>query len=77
MKAADISDVEVLRLIAPAQGIGISRWDLQEMLPQYPWKVVLAKLYALRRREFITGCACGCRGDFLLAPKGAEFLGRM
>lgn len=37
-----------------------TRWDYDEL----PLKVVLAKAKALIRRHLVTGCACGCRGDF-------------
>ena len=33
----------------------------------YPENVVRAKARRLIRRGLITGCACGCRGDFLRA----------
>lgn len=35
--------------------------------PQMPPKLVLAKARKLIRRGLVTGCACGCRGDFLRA----------
>jgi hypothetical protein len=33
-------------------------------VPGVPEKVVLAKAKRLMRRGLISGCACGCRGDF-------------
>jgi hypothetical protein len=47
-------------------------YDLQDALPAYPPKVLLAKLAALVRRGVLDGCACGCRGDFqeVARPKG-------
>jgi hypothetical protein len=41
-------------------------WDLEERLPQYPRKVIMAKCRSLIRRGLLTGCTCGCRGDFEL-----------
>jgi hypothetical protein len=57
-----------------------TRWDLAQVLggtpenigtaqgteevPGVPHKVVLAKAARLIKRGLISGCACGCRGDF-------------
>jgi hypothetical protein len=39
-------------------------------LPSIPWKLVLSKAASLIRRGLISGCACGCRGEFRLTWKG-------
>ncbi len=39
-----------------------------------PDGALLAKLDALIRRGLLTGCACGCRGDFGLTEKGRLLL---
>lgn len=43
------------------------RWtfvgDIEDALG-LPAKIVRAKAAALIRRKIITGCVCGCRGDF-------------
>src|SRR5690349_3703343 len=49
----------------PATGHWANRWDIAKAL-KLPDKIVLAKLRKLIRRGLITGCACGCRGDFEL-----------
>lgn len=41
-----------------------------------PWKVLQAKLKALRRRGLIDGCACGCRGDWELTTEGVAYAKR-
>ncbi len=67
MKAADISDAIMIAKIqenAKTRGATACLWELQDMLPEYPPKVVQAKCKALVRRKVISGCACGCRGDF-------------
>lgn len=71
MKAADITDEVLLAEIdkADPNGIGRSRWDIARAMPQFPEKVVLAKLRSMKKRGIITGCACGCRGDFLRDAK--------
>jgi hypothetical protein len=50
-------------------------WDVTKELG-LPEKVVLAKMKALKRRGLITGCPCGCRGDFELTKAGDGFLAR-
>ena len=75
MKAADIADIVFLRLVRLKRyGMGASRWDVGEELQQFPEKVVLAKARGLIRRGLISGCACGCRGDFELTDRGRELL---
>jgi hypothetical protein len=65
-----------------------SRWDLATVLaghpefvgtgyatqdwPGVPPKLLLAKAKRLDRRGLISGCACGCRGDFEITAKGRE-----
>lgn len=39
-------------------------WDAVKALPQYPKKVVLAKLRQMVEKGRLRGCPCGCRGDF-------------
>jgi hypothetical protein len=39
-----------------------------------PRCVLSAKLYRLVKNGYITGCACGCRGDFTITPNGIHRL---
>jgi hypothetical protein len=39
-------------------------------LPSISWKLVLSKAASMIRRGLISGCACGCRGQFRLTWKG-------
>jgi hypothetical protein len=39
---------------------------------QIPEKIVRAKAKRLVRRGLIDGCACGCRGDFLIKADGGR-----
>src|SRR5678815_4892395 len=48
----------------PAQGHWANLYDITKALGNPPEKVVLAKLRRLINRGLITGCGCGCRGDF-------------
>jgi DNA-binding Lrp family transcriptional regulator len=72
MKASDISDaafVEAVSESARARGHrDATRWDVAERLG-FPEKVVLAKGRRLIKRGLITGCACGCRGDWEVVPR--------
>jgi hypothetical protein len=38
--------------------------DIADALPDFPQKVILAKLRKMVRRGIVDGCTCGCRGDF-------------
>lgn len=40
--------------------------------PTVPYKVVLAKARKLIRRGLLTGCACGCRGEFEVVDSASE-----
>jgi len=69
VQAKHITDERCLRAVRAARGRhGVadwsSLWDIQEEMTEYPAKVVQAKLASLLKRKILTGCACGCRGDF-------------
>jgi hypothetical protein len=75
-KASDVPDGLFLACVGYAQRenrkkYGMSdlpwatRWDVFERLP-VPEKVLLAKAKRLIHRGLMTGCACGCRGEFEL-----------
>lgn len=67
MKAADIPDDALPAVVAAIQR-DRGRWaflsELQAALPDVPPKVVQAKARRLVDRGVLSGCACGCRGDF-------------
>lgn len=67
MKAADIEDAAVLDAIRKhMRPIGASRWDVYPEFA-FPEKIVRAKVDKMIRRGILTGCCCGCRGDFTIA----------
>lgn len=67
MKCSDLPDNAVLDVIAHSQRpLGATIGEVFEALPDYPQKVVRAKLSKLIRRGIISGCVCGCRGDFMV-----------
>lgn len=90
-KAADIADEDFLLAIEyeinnarnPAQGTWATwgyegaDFGLQLRFSEFPRKVLLAKARRLIKRGLLTGCACGCRGDFELTLKGKELLEEM
>jgi tRNA nucleotidyltransferase (CCA-adding enzyme) len=49
--------------------------SVQHAMPAgVPYKVAQAKMASLIRRGLVSGCTCGCRGDFELTEKGTSFL---
>lgn len=42
--------------------------------PRCPHKVMVAKLKSLLKRGLIDGCACGCRGDWVITADGIAYL---
>ena len=62
---AQLSDEEFFRALQAtrkAWGVSMS-WDVAEYL-NLPWKLVLSKARKMISKGQITGCACGCRGDW-------------
>lgn len=39
-----------------------------------PRKRILARMHRLVERGLVSGCACGCRGDFEITDKGNAYL---
>jgi hypothetical protein len=67
MKTSDISDeafLEAVESVNITQGRWCFIWDLEELFPGVPMKVLLSKARKLIRRHQMSGCYCGCRGDF-------------
>jgi len=76
----DIPDVPVLEFLLRHKGVwcnwyfGDSR-DVHAAMPAgTPEKLVLGKMRMLIRRGLVTGCNCGCRGDFEITSKGEALL---
>lgn len=42
--------------------------------PEFPPKVIQAKLKNLLDKAYVDGCACGCRGSFSLTHHGVDLL---
>lgn len=86
MKCKDIPELPILELLMRHRG----EWcfifspevcgdkSVRAAMPdRVPEKLALAKMSSLIRRGLVTGCDCGCRGDFEITQKGAEYLAKM
>ena len=79
MQAKDIPErpvLEFLKVNWPCNWYGneFERSVTRAMPDGTPLKVALAKMRSLEKRGLITGCCCGCRGDFKLSVKGHRLL---
>ncbi len=79
MQCKDIPDRPILEFLL--QRPGWCNWyfrddrDVTAAMPAgTPAKLVLGKMRVLMRRGLVTGCPCGCRGDFEITEKGEQFL---
>ncbi len=73
-QAKDIPDDVVLSMLDGTEEWSpwLFMWDLEEVFPDLPRKVILAKMRQLMRRGLVGGCRCGCRGDFYLIRRQAR-----
>ena len=46
----------------------------QAMPSNTPEKIIIQKMAKLIKRGFVSGCGCGCRGDYEITKKGIEWL---
>lgn len=88
MQTKDVPDIPVLRFLDSLKS-DVGTWfendrELFEnsvqhgMPPGRPPKIALSKMASLIKRGLVAGCACGCRGDFVLTDKGrAELTGQV
>jgi hypothetical protein len=81
MQCKDIDDLPILKFLDSLHGRWANWFDAKfcnsvrnAMPPETPDKLVLAKMKTLIRRGLVSGCDCGCRGDFVLTEMGAAFL---
>lgn len=73
MQTKDITDLVMLAALEAVRGInGAPKWSalsgVQRHLSEIPPKLVLSKLRSMIKRRVISGCGCGCRGDFEILP---------
>lgn len=89
MKASDIPDELILNYLSQHQGRWTMLFGTEfstlvkgtliknTIVPENtPHKVMLAKMRALCKRQLITGCDCGCRGDFEITDRGLALINK-
>jgi hypothetical protein len=78
MQCKDIPDVPLVRFIAEKQrekNLWVNTWDFDETpYANLPDNLLRAKMGQLIKRGLITGCNCGCRGDYEITIKGLLFI---
>ncbi len=78
VQAKDCPERPILELLASKSGwwfmfrpeISADRSVFHAFPADTPYKVALAKMSSLIRRGYVSGCDCGCRGDFELTAAG-------
>lgn len=84
MKTRDIPTKPILELLA-GESDGWFQMDSNgffpavsdAMPPGTPRKLRLSKMRNLLNRRLVTGCACGCRGDFMITKAGLSYLRKL
>lgn len=83
MQCKDIPDMPILDLLAKnpetcyTWGEPYSMISVRDAMPPgTPEKLQVAKMAMLIRRGLVGGCACGCRGDFVITAKGLAERGK-
>jgi|GEM_PF-1946813 len=78
MQCKDIEDGPLLAFIAGIEaekGSWVLIWDFDGTpYGELPYNLLRAKMAKLIKRCLITGCTCGCRGDFQITKKGRAYL---
>lgn len=80
MQCKDIPDLPILKMLSENRvwhtwGYPSSMPSVQDAMPEgTDDKLQVAKMVMLIRRGLVSGCGCGCRGDFEITEKGLEFL---
>lgn len=80
MQRKDIADEPILRFLARRNGGWATSFsgfgeDVGLAMPaDVPQKLKLAKMRSLIKRGLVTGCACGCRGDFGITDAGLAII---
>jgi len=80
MQCKDIPTLPILKFVNSHGGIGCSWFfgderDVRNAMPDgIDKKLVHAKMRKLISKGFISGCNCGCRGDFEITKRGVEII---
>jgi hypothetical protein len=77
MQCKDIPDAPLVRFVAEKQastGHWVCVWDLEPPYSDLPGNLFRAKMGKLINKGYLTGCNCGCRGDYEVTPKGLAYI---
>lgn len=80
MQCKDLNTLVTLALLAknPDKWHSYSHDHSRSVLPAFPdgisTKLLLAKMHQLIDQGLITGCACGCAGNFTITTEGCRKL---
>ena len=81
MQCKDVPTIPILQFLKKHKGMWCSLfnggplpWIFDAMPKNIPWNLKLAKMNKLIRKGHVSGCACGCRGDFEITEKGEQKL---
>lgn len=78
MQTKDIDKLPVLRLLKQNRGkwtfFGYETGINTAMPKGTPLKLQLSVMRTLIKQDLVSGCACGCRGDFEITDKGLAYL---
>lgn len=84
MQCKDIPDKPILHFLAQCEGTWVT-WGAGYSMPTVrcamplgtPEKLQLAKMKQLIKRGWVSGCVCGCRGDFEITEAGWRALANL
>jgi len=77
MQCKDIADAPLVRFIADKQselGAWVCVWDFEPPYSDLPSNLFRAKMGGLIDKGYLTGCNCGCRGDYEITKQGRAFI---
>ena len=82
MQCKDIPTIPILehlQSLSPhwAFNFGEQGDDIRHSFPSglaTPPNLVLAKMAKLIKQGLVSGCTCGCRGDYSITPKGSHLI---
>ena len=75
VQCKDIEDGPLVRFVAAKQaekGMWVNSWDFEPPYSELPDRLFRAKMGKLIAKGYLTGCPCGCRGDYEVTSKGIE-----
>lgn len=80
MQCKDIDEISILMFLHIHEGEWCNWFEdsdksvINIMPKNTPPKLALAKMRKMVRKGLVSGCYCGCRGDFEITKKGRDLL---